>query len=217
MIRHITLAWRRALAACVLLAAIGVGSVVGAATRDGGGASVGYRALTISRFTSEAAVRGLDLHGVSLDTPWNEIVAKLKEGGWDEIGSPRPDEVRQFLQGPRTPAAGQTTRSVMLQRSARGFELTFGWRAGGVYEARPPREPLPEIPEVHAARRLKALICDGIPDPRERHAACPPDTAAEIVAGSIGKESLLLTPRVHVVKLRATAAGVTIALRRTGG
>jgi hypothetical protein len=74
---------------------------------------------------------------------------------------------------------------------------------------------LPTIAEVDAARRLKALICSGIPDPRERHAACPPDTAAEIVAGSIGKESLLLTPHVHVVRLRATAGGVTIGLRLT--
>lgn len=188
-------------------------SLEAAATRGGGGTAADYRAQRITRFTNEAELLGFELHGVSLVTPWGRSVALLKQNGWDEIGSPRPDELRQFIKGPRTPSAGETTQSVMLRRTPLGLEITFGRREGGSHATRKPTEPLADVPEVRAARRLKALVCNGIPNAVERHAACPPDTPAEIVAGSVGRESLLLTPRVHVVRLRATADGVTIHLR----
>ena len=172
----------------------------------GGAQAQPSRTFVVDGFTNADVVSSFEMEGISLETPMSEIRGILLGRGYEEVFSNKPGYL-EFVRGSRRlTGLGATSLTIKIQQ-----------RDGGrtIHLSRIVRGEKPFAGDIHVeeARRLKALICEGMADDTQRWQLCPPNTDSA-VALTAGRRETELTSDLLVHALRVSTKGSAIHLER---
>lgn len=158
--------------------------------------------FVVDGFTNAAAFSSFEIEGISLETPMGKIPDILLSRGYEEVLSDKPGYL-EFVKGTREPTRlGATSFQLKVLRDGAGRSIELSRTVRG-------ERPFSTDNHIQEAKRLKALICKGVPDETQHWRLCPPDTDTKVTLGT-GRQVIKLTSGLFVQALRVSTKGSAI-------
>jgi len=159
-----------------------------------------------SENSNDDSFRHIEISGISLATPFDQIAGILTAQGYTEINS------RLFTKQGELQNSRRTIFRIEIEDNTDLHRITYHRSlSGGRVKTAGGDEPIPEY-EVDMAQQFYRLMCENIPKNEMKERQCEPSTAYSIAAGN-GR--FVRINDHYSIQLDVTAANSTIGIQHT--